>query len=680
MEFTKKLKIILQSKKLIFFLSLISIIYFTIYLLFPKTSKLNQNQKVFTGKIIEYSWKTEQIVKLKIQLQKEKIIAEYEMPPESNFKQEIMTGMYLEMIGDLEVPLTNTIPNTFSYRNYLKTENIFYCLKIKKLKIIKKGSWWNQIQTKLRWYCDQSPNAHYLKKLILGIQEDNSDLMRIYRRNGISHVFVISGMHLSMIYNFLNSKIKKKKKKRYLISFLGLSLYYSMLPYSISSQRAYIFLGLETIKKELQLNWSKSKIFFINLWINILRNPLSVFQIGFQYSFLIAFAYIILEKKEKNKIKAVWKNGMFIFLFSLPITIYHNFQINPWSILNNMVLIPIVISIIFPLLILNLFCPFLGNSIQKIITLFENLNSCLYKLPLSSIVIPKTSWIWILCYYVLLISYIYYKKRILIFWISVLIIANLCYQKLNSNAYIYFLDVGQGDCMLIVTPYQKDVILIDTGYESKIRKENILSFLRSIGISKIDTMILTHGDADHMGQAIYLMEDLSVHQVIFNDNEYNKLEQNLIKELEKKQIAYRKGIEYLDIKPYKLQFLSTKKYSNENDNSNVIYLYYKGYKFLLMGDAGVEKEKDILAKYKLKEIDFLKVGHHGSDTSSSQEFIDVLAPKYSIFSVGKENRYHHPSKVILNRLSKSKIYRTDRNGSIEIKINKNGFNIKNYAP
>lgn len=95
-----------------------------------------------------------------------------------------------------------------------------------------------------------------------------------------------------------------------------------------------------------------------------------------------------------------------------------------------------------------------------------------------------------------------------------------------------------------------------------------------------------------------------------------------------------------------------------------------------MGDAGIEKENDILAKYNLKNIDFLKVGHHGSNTSSSEEFIKSINPKYSLISVGKNNRYGHPKGEVLEALKGSKIYRTDIKGSIEIKLNKKGYKIK----
>ena len=126
--------------------------------------------------------------------------------------------------------------------------------------------------------------------------------------------------------------------------------------------------------------------------------------------------------------------------------------------------------------------------------------------------------------------------------------------------------------------------------------------------------------------------------------------------------------------------MNTKVYDNENDNSSVIYFDYKTYNFLFMGDASIKKEKDIILKYKLEYIDFLKVGHHGSNTSSSKEFINSINPKYSMISVGKNNQYGHPKASVLSILKNSKVYRTDVDGSIIVNLNKNKYKISTCSP
>ena len=183
-----------------------------------------------------------------------------------------------------------------------------------------------------------------------------------------------------------------------------------------------------------------------------------------------------------------------------------------------------------------------------------------------------------------------------------------------------------------------------------------------------------------MGEAINLVNNFKVEKVIFNCGEFNDLEQELIKVLEKKNINYYSCIKELNIDKYKLQFLNTKVYDNENDNSSVIYTELNNHKFLFMGDAGVEVEEDLIEKYNLQDIDVLKVGHHGSKTSSSKIFIDKIEPRYSIISVGKNNKYGHPNNNVLNNLKDSKIYRTDQDGSVMIKIKDNKLQIETCRP
>ena len=183
-----------------------------------------------------------------------------------------------------------------------------------------------------------------------------------------------------------------------------------------------------------------------------------------------------------------------------------------------------------------------------------------------------------------------------------------------------------------------------------------------------------------MGEAINLVENFKVEKVIFNCGEFNALELELIEVLDKKKIPYYSCIKELNIDDNKLYFLNTRSYDNENDNSSIIYTKINNLKFLFMGDAGIEVEEHLIKKYKLNDIDVLKVGHHGSRTSSSKEFIDEINPKYSTISVGKNNRYSHPNKEVLDNLGNSKIYRTDQNGSVTFKINNNDLKIETYTP
>ena len=274
----------------------------------------------------------------------------------------------------------------------------------------------------------------------------------------------------------------------------------------------------------------------------------------------------------------------------------------------------------------------------------------------------------------------------------VLILVKL-YPLLNGKYFVYYLDVGQGDCTLLISPHQKDVIMIDTGGKITYDKEeweisnksynlsdNTIKFLKSLGITKIDYLIITHGDFDHAGEAINIVDKLNVKNVIFNNDSFNDLESEIINILYKKNINYYKNIQILNTEYSKLYFLNDNLYDNENDNSNVIYMEFNSFKMLFMGDAGVDVEEDILKKYKLKNIDVLKVGHHGSKSSTSFDFVKQIMPRYSVISVGRNNRYNHPNQEVLDNLNNSTIYRTDINGTIELTIYKNKLDIMTYEP
>ena len=281
----------------------------------------------------------------------------------------------------------------------------------------------------------------------------------------------------------------------------------------------------------------------------------------------------------------------------------------------------------------------------------------------------------IIIYYILLIIIIK-KQKYTIYLINILIlIIHIIIPYLDNNYYIYYLDIGQGDSILIIPPHKKNITMIDTGDINTNNINNIKTFFNALSINKIENLIISHGDQDHIGEAIDIIKSIKVNKIILNCGEINNLEKELINELNKRKIKYYKCINKLN----NYYFLNTKEYNNENDNSNVIYTKMYNYTLLFMGDSEKDKELDLINKYKLNNIDILKVGHHGSKTSSNIEFIKEVNPKYSIISVGRNNKYNHPNKEVLDNLKDSKIYRTDINGSIIFKIN-NRLKINTYTP
>ena len=693
-----RLRNILLSNKPYIILIFLILIYSLIITTFIKhKSSYSLNETKFKLKIIEYKIDGN---KLSLTLSdKENLVGTYYIKTEKEkdyLINNLHIGEVINLEGNLKEPSNNTIPYSFNYKKYLYNKKIYYILDISK---IEKNNVDINVFYKIKDYmykrADKLEDNDYVYAFLLGKTYNiETNVVESYRNNGISHLFALSGLHVSIFSLFIMKTLKKLKineLKRYIITFLFLLLFSFISGFSQSILRASLLFFLLGLNKVFYLNIKTENIMYLVLFILLLINPYNLYNLSFILSFTTTYFLIISTDliNEKNYFKGLFKTSLLSFISNLILSIYYFGYINPFGILLNMIFVPLVTYIIFPLTIITYILPIL----LPILKIFTNIMEFLsLKLTLLSIKIyfPKISIIIVFIYYILLLISIKKHTKKLIPILIILIIYIYIRPYFSSNAYIYYLDVGQGDSTLIVMPHLSKTILIDTGgkinYKTpdwkkqkkkySIAKDSIIPFMRKLGVNKLDYLILTHGDHDHMGESINLIENFKVEKVIFNCGEFNDLEQELIKVLDKKKIKYYSCIKELNIDSNKLYFLNTKEYDNENDNSNVIYTELNGYKFMFMGDAGIEKEKDILDKYNLSNIDILKIGHHGSKTSCSEEFIDEINPKYSIISVGKNNRYGHPNKEILNTLGNSKIYRTDKQGSIMFKIRNNKLKIK----
>lgn len=592
----------------------------------------------------------------------------------------------------------NTVENTFNYRKYLYNNKIFHVLKINYIEKVKdnKNIFYKIKNNLIKNSFKLEKSYPYINGLIFGKDDYiNDDVTTSFRNIGISHLFAISGTHVSIFVLILNNILKRLKiyeEKRCIIIVLFLLFYMFLTSYPMSVLRSCIFTILLTINKRFYFFIKPQNLLYLTLAIILFINPLYIYNLGLQLSFSISLSLILMGdyiNKNKTKIGKALCISFISFIVSFPIVINNFYEVNFLSIIYNLFFVPFITMLILPLTLISFIFPFLDNILHILIFILENLTLFLSKISALKITFCKVNFVIFCLYYVLIIFCLFYlkkgKKSVVFFLLIVIIIhSNI---KFINNDYVMFMDVNQGDSTLIVV--NKKVTLIDTGgilqlnndkYDYNITNNRTIPYLKSKGIKKIDNLILTHGDYDHMGDAINLVNNFKVKKVILNCGKFNDLEKELIKVLDTRKIKYYSCINELNIDNNKLYFLQTKEYDNENDNSNVIYTKINGYKFMFMGDAGVDKEKDILEKYNMSNIDVLKVGHHGSTTSSSKKFIDEINPKYGVISVGKNNKYGHPNKEVLNNLSDSKIYRTDEDGSILFKIKNNKLKIKTCSP
>ena len=664
-----RLKILLQSNKIFYCLLIVTILYVGIKVKIGYTSKINVNED-FTG-IVTTIVKKENSFKLTIKGEEKLIVY-------INNIDNLELGDKATVSGEYVLPKKATIPNNFDYQKYLYNNHIFYIMYAKELKILKKNQ--NIIYETKKHILNKTnnyKNRGYLNAFIIGDKTD-LEFYETYQNNGISHLFALSGMHISML-SLIIYKLVNKFKHKDLIVIMFLLFYVTLTNFSASILRTIIFFIILKLNKKLDLNISTQNSLLLTLSIIMIYNPLIIFDIGFQYSGLVTFGLIVSTKYyKKNYFYNLFITSFIAILFSVPITLYNNYELNLLSILNNLINVPLITFVIYPLSLLTFILKFLEPIYNLTINLLEFINniSSIFSL---NIIVPKVHIIFYLIYYLLIYLYIESNNKKYILIACLYLLSFKLKPFIDHNNYVYYLDVGQGDSSLII--YNDEVVMIDTGGISNyFVSSGSIKLLKSLGYSHIDYLILTHGDFDHMGDSIYLINNYNIKNIVLNNDSFNELETNLINELKNKNIKYYQNVKKIPISNNIITILNTKEYDNENDNSNVIYIELNNYKFMFMGDAGVDKEKDILERYNISNIDVLKVGHHGSKTSSSKSFINKIKPKYSIISVGKNNRYGHPNKEVLNNLDHSKIYRTDEDGSIMFKIKNNKLKIETCSP
>lgn len=687
-HFTLNLRKILLCNTLYYLLLLISIFNIFIYNKIYIPQKIKENDK-YILKLNNYN-----INGNKLSLEFDNLRGTYYFDKEedlTNFKRNYNLGDTVEVKGTLEVPTNNTIPNTFNYKNYLYHKKINYILKIDAIKKLKSNK--NiliNIKNRISKRIENTKYNSYLYAFILGKSSyiDNESYNN-YKINGVTHLFALSGLHVSLfssIILFILNKLKFNEKTSFIITSIFLIFFSFIASFTPSILRATIFFILSSLNKIYYTFIKPKNILIVTFSILTFINPFYIFDTGFILSFTITYFILLLNENTtiKGNIKSILVISILSFLSSLPIIINFSYEVNIIGFINNILFIPLVTNIIFPFSLIVIIIPKFSYILFILTSIMETISKYSSNLLNITIYFQKLTSLEIIIYYVLLIISIKKNKKLLsILFIFILIL----YLKPNfdKNTYVYFIDVSQGDSALIVTKNNKS-ILIDTGGKLNYKTEkwkqknkefnlmtsSVIPFFKSIGLKKIDCLLITHGDADHAGYALELIDNYKVINKYTNKGRKNSLEKKLnIDSL---------NSNYLKIDNIEIYSLNDTIYNNENKDSLVLLIKIYNYKFLFMADADKEVEKTIIEKYNLKNIDVLKVGHHGSKTSTDESFIEEITPKYSIVSVGKNNKFGHPNIETLNILKDTKILRTDELGTVKITLNKNKSLIETFEP
>lgn len=664
------------------------IIYALIVTLLPKYESVYKgSEEDFLCSIDNYKIEED---KMNLELAcKEKLVGSYYFKNDEYkfFKKKVNIGSSVIVKGKLVSPKNNTVPYLFNYKKYLYNKRVYYTLKIDSIKILNENSNpFIKLKNRVIKHVNSYKDSTYLYAFILGKTELISDeVLTSYRENGISHLFALSGLHVSIfssILLFILKKLRFKEILNYVLIFIFLLLFSFITGFSPSILRATLLFFLLSINKVFYLNIRTLDILYLVFIILVIINPFIIYNLSFILSFTAAFFLIFSSDllKGKNYFVSLFKVSLLSYFASLPLSIYYFGYTNLLGTILNLVFVPLVSFVVFPLTLLTFIISKFYSILNITTNLLESLSLLFNKFKII-IYFPRINLIFVFIYLSILMLYIKFKKKICLYLIIVLLIFFKIRPYMDNNTYIYYIDVGQGDSILVVTPHLKKTILIDTGgivsfnenYKSNIVKNKTIPFFRRIGINKVDYLFLTHGDYDHAGEASELLSNFCVKKVFINKGNINNIE----KKINNKEVLTLKNFVIDNIK---VNSLNNNVFNNENDDSTILLFNIYDYKFLFMGDASIKTEEYLLNNYILPNVDILKVGHHGSYTSTSTDFINVIKPKYSVISVGENNMYKHPNKSVLDILDNTKLFRTDVDGTIEVKISKKGYKVKTYVP
>lgn len=599
--------------------------------------------------------------------------------------------IYLE--GKLEIPKIATNYKGFDYRQYLKTKKIQGIVIADNVKILKakyKNNLIYQMQKKIKAIIKEklpSETGDLLLAILLGDKKDLSEQIQInFKNSNLSHMLAVSGAHVSYIiigltYITQNSIMGKRKARVFCIFFL--IIFMAITNFTPSVTRACIMAILTLVSEIL---YKKADIYTnisISALIILLYNPYSLLDLGFKLSFggtigIVIFMRFIKKKQEEPKLLNYIKQMALVSICAniiiIPI-IMNNFNtVSLTFLVSNILASPILAIIVivgFSIIIISIISHSLSNLLvfwlNPILNLLIKISSFCSKLPFAKILVVTPYIFNIIFYYTIILYLVNYnelkqfiKKETVILLSIILILSNFIFYILPQDLKIYFIDVGQGDSTLIVTPSKKTILIDGGGSESfDVGEKVLLPYLLDRRIRKIDYIMISHFDTDHCKGIFTVIENLKVKNIIISKQAEKSENYKKFKEIvanKKINIILVKAGDKIKIDKYiyfKILFPTEKLIMQNplNNNSIVSQLNYKSFKMLFTGDIEEIAEKEILnlQKDKLKST-ILKVAHHGSNTSSTQEFINSVKPELALIGVGKNNTFGHPSECVVEKL------------------------------
>lgn len=612
------------------------------------------------------------------------------------YSKKILTiGDRVEVSGKFREPDFKMNFGGFDNRTYLKTLGVHSILYADKVNKLEPPKGYNKLQNSFFKYVEKSfdhylneENSSLMKSIVLADNTYIEDSVKeSFKDIGVSHILALSGLHISIILffcEFLLKLLKISKLKRKVSSLSIVFLYIMLIGFPIGALRAYLMSLFLMLSYILKVKNSPLNSLFLSAGIILLLNPYSIFSVSFLMSYGCVFGLIVFYSKIKNyiggnpildSISASIATSIIIF----PICIYF-FKVYPLkTFISNIILVPIysgAIILSYGILILNFIGFLIAPALNLILNIAGFFVSAINSISLFSINTVQVTLSTVFTYY-LIIFIVYFRdklevyrkiyKVVFVYYFIAMLISGHSLYLYSQDFRAEFLYVDQGDCSIISS--RGKTYMVDTGgsFRKNFRPGEFytLNYLKSIGVKKIEKLFISHFDEDHINGLLDIIDKVEIGSVYVNyveDNIY-------LRELLNRNIPIYKvkknDIIYLDDKTNIKILSNPKDYMGSNDKSMVMLLNHRGFDILYTGDVSSKIEDNLNV-----DFDLLKVSHHGSKNSTSDDFISKNRPKYAAISAGVNNIYSHPSVEVMDILNKYNVDTkvTSEDGQIELRI------------
>lgn len=618
-------------------------------------------------------------------------------------EDEYSIGCYLEGTGTVRNFETASNPGGFDERNYqLGKGNIF---SLQQVRIHTMDSRRYSVKAALYTVRDHiaqiyarlfsEADASLAGAMVLGDRTNlDADVKQLYQRNGIAHLIAISGLHIAMLGGTLYQMLRKWSGSYLVAAGIGIVfilLYGMMAGLTGATLRAVVMLIISIGADITGRKYDSLTAIATAMLLMLLYQPNQLNQAGFLLSFGAVIGIAVVQPAFRMWFPNLPKvlDGMLVSisvqLVLLPIMLYFFYEVPVYSVLLNLIVVPLMSILLFFLIVTAVlgsvslaFGVVTAFPAKGIFACYQFLCRCCEQIPGHTICTGRPGVMWIVGYYLLLAVVIWmgYRQRYrmqMMFLCFLLSLFGLFY--LPGPLRICMFDVGQGDGIFLKMPSGEN-ILIDGGSSSvkKVGSYVLKNGIKYYGGARLDYVFVSHSDSDHYSGIAELLEEPTVtirYLVMPNITNPDEAYQQLVAKAKQKGsvICYMKTGDQVKIGEVSFLCMNPEKrgYEDKNQGSMVLYIQYRKFTALFTGDMDAEIEAKLLPELP-EQITVLKVAHHGSATASSEEFLQRISFQTALVSVGAKNRYGHPAREVMERLRKycKQIYLTKDVGGITI--------------